>query len=93
MLWQSVKLTWYAGKERSVEVASGTAVWYHTGKSPVAIRWVLIKDPEGKFDLQALLSTNLDAEPLQVITWFVLRWRLEVTFQEVRLHLGVETQR
>jgi hypothetical protein len=93
VLWQSVKLTWYAGKERSVEVASGTAVWYHTGKSPVAIRWVLIKDPEGKFDLQALLSTNLDAEPLQVITWFVLRWRLEVTFQELRLHLGVETQR
>jgi hypothetical protein len=91
--WQSVMVTWYEGKERCLEVASGTAVWYHTGKPPVAIRWVLIRDPEGKFDPQALLSTDPAAEPLQIIAWFVLRWRLEVTFQEVRLHLGVETQR
>jgi hypothetical protein len=76
-----------------LEVASGTAVWYHTGKPPVAIRWVLIKDPKGEFHPQALLSTNLDVEPLRIIGWFILRWRLEVTFQEVRSHLGVETQR
>ena len=91
--WQSVTLTWYAGKEQRVEVASATAVWYHTGKPPVTIRWVLIRDPEGAFDSQALLSTDPEAEPLQIIEWFVLRWRMEVTFQEVRLHLGVETQR
>jgi hypothetical protein len=92
-VWQSTTLLWYAGQEKTVAVASGTAVWYHTGKSPVAIRWVLIRDPEGKFDTQALLSTNLDIDPRQIIAWFMLRWCLEVTFQEVRLHLGVETQR
>ena len=27
------------------------------------------------------------------VAWFVARWPLEVTFQEVRAHLGVETQR
>lgn len=91
--WQAVTLTWYGGKERNVEVASGTAIWYHTGKPPVPIRWVLIRDPEGEFASQALLSTDPEAEPLQIIAWFILRWRLEVTFQEVRLHLGVETQR
>jgi len=91
--WQSVKVTWYEGKERNVEVASGTAVWYHTGKPPVAIRYVLVRDPNGESDTQALLSTDLEAAPLQIIAWFILRWRLEVTFQEVRLHLGVETQR
>jgi hypothetical protein len=91
--WQSVKVIWYEGKERNVEVASGTAVWYHTGKPPVAIRYVLVRDPNGEFDTQALLSTDLEAAPLQIIAWFILRWRLEVTFQEVRLHLGVETQR
>ena len=32
-------------------------------------------------------------EPAQILEWFVLRWQLEVTFQEVRAHLGVETQR
>ncbi len=91
--WRSVKVIWYEGKERNVEVASGTAVWYHTGKPPVAIRYVLVRDPNGEFDTQALLSTDLEAAPPQIIAWFILRWRLEVTFQEVRLHLGVETQR
>jgi len=91
--WQSITATWYEGKERRLEVASDTAIWYHTGKPPVSVRWVLIRDPKGEFDPQALLSTDLDTEPLQIIEWFILRWRLEVTFQKVRLHLGVETQR
>jgi len=25
------------------------------------------------------------------LAWFVLRWQLDVTFREVRTHLGVET--
>ena len=33
------------------------------------------------------------ADPTQILEWFVLRWQLEVTFHEVRTHLGVETQR
>lgn len=57
------------------------------------IRWVLIRDPKGKFKTQALLSTDLTVKPVQIIKWFVLRWRLEVTLHEVREHLGVETQR
>ncbi len=91
--WQRCIVTWYAGEKRSVEVASATAIWYHTGKPPVAVRWVLIRDPKGAFHPQALLSTDSDAQPLQIVEWFILRWRLEVTFQEVRSHLGVETQR
>jgi DDE superfamily endonuclease len=91
--WQSSNVIWYQGQERNVEVASGTAVWYHTGKPPVAIRWLLSRDPKGKFDPQALLCTTLTIDPSQIIAWFILRWCLEVTFQEVRLHLGVETQR
>jgi hypothetical protein len=31
--------------------------------------------------------------PEQILAWFVQRWQLEVTFEEVRRHLGVETQR
>jgi hypothetical protein len=54
---------------------------------------VLVRDPRGSFRTQALLCTDLDAEPLQIRSWFVLRWQLEVTFHEVRAHLGVETQR
>jgi hypothetical protein len=54
---------------------------------------VLIRDPRGTFRTQALLCTDLDAEPLQILSWFVRRWQLEVTSHAVRAHLGVETQR
>jgi hypothetical protein len=86
---------WYGEPERPVEVLSQTAVWYSTGFPPVPIRWVLIliRDPRGTFRTQALRCTDLDAEPLQILSWFVRRWQLEVTFHDVRAHLGVETQR
>jgi len=92
--WQSVTLArWYGQEDRTVQLASHTAVWYHTGLPSVPIRWVLIRDPQGSFTTQALLSTDLMATPEQIVTWFVLRWQMEVTFEEVRRHLGVETQR
>ena len=91
--WNAVPVAWYDSTVRRVEVASQTAVWYHSGKPPVPIRWVLVRDPEGEFDPQALLCTDPAVAPEQILEWFVLRWQLEVTFQEVRSHLGVETQR
>ena len=89
----SVAVAWYGGITRTVELTSQTAVWYRSGKPPVLIRWVLIRDPQGSFATQALLCTDPAADPNQILEWFVLRWQLEVTFQEVRTHLGVETQR
>jgi hypothetical protein len=74
-------------------VATGTAVWYHSGLPPVALRWVLLRDPAGRAAPQALLSTNQSLSPMQLIEWFVWRGRLEVTFHEARAHLGIETQR
>ena len=59
----------------------------------MAIRWVLIRDPLGQFATQALLCTDTTAEPAQILAWFVQRWQLEVTFEEARRHLGIETQR
>jgi hypothetical protein len=84
---------WYGERERTVEIVSATCVWYHTGMPAVPMRWVLIRDPEGKFDTQALLCTRLAATSWQVWEWFVLRWQGEVTFEEARAHLGMETQR
>ena len=92
-IWQSVCLKWYGGKKRQMEITSGTAVWYHNGKAPVPIRWVLIRDPLGEYDPIAVLCTSLTYASLQIAEWFVQRWQLEVTFEEVRAHLGVETQR
>ena len=91
--WTAVTLAWYDGQQRRMQITSHTAVWYHAGKSPVPIRWVLVRDPAGKYAPLALLATTLDLDPVQIIEWFVMRWRVEVTFEEVRTHLGVETQR
>jgi hypothetical protein len=85
--------TWYGEGRREVEISSATAVWYHNGMPPLPIRWVLIRDPKGKFKTQAMLCTDLTEKPEQILKWFVMRWQLEVTFHEVRDHLGVETQR
>ncbi len=92
--WECVTVTgWYGGEERVVEISTATAVWRHSGMPVVPICWVLVRDPFGRFDPQALLCTDLAQNPVQVLRWFVQRWQLEVTFHEVRDHLGVETQR
>ena len=84
---------WYGESQRLIEICSSTAVWYHGGKPPLPIRWVLVRDPQHKFKTQALLCTDLSVQPKQIVAWFVQRWQLEVTHREVREHLGVETQR
>jgi hypothetical protein len=92
--WQKVTVdNWYGQGPTPVEISSETAVWYHNGMPPVPIRWVLVRDPKGKFESRALLCTDRVATPVQILQWFVRRWQVEVTFQEVRTHLGVETQR
>jgi len=92
--WKKVIVPdWYGQGRREVELTSSTAVWFHNGLPPLPIRWVLIRDPKGSFKSQALLCTDLKETPEQIVSWFVMRWQVEVTFHEVRDHLGVETQR
>jgi hypothetical protein len=91
--WEPLAVPWYGGATAQVEAATGTALWYHPGAPTVALRWVLLRDPAGQFEPQAFLSTDPSVPPAQIISWFVARWPLEVTFQEARAHLGVETQR
>jgi hypothetical protein len=92
--WRRVTIrNWYGEGKRVIEIVSQTAVWFHGGQPPLPIRWVLIRDPKGKFKTQALLCTDQKLDPIQIVKWFVLRWQVEVTYHEVREHLGVETQR
>ena len=91
--WRRVKVTgWYGRGERSVEIMSGTALWHHPGRL-VPIRYVMVRDVAGELRPQAFLCTDLKADPVDILRWFVRRWSIEVTFAEVRRHLGVETQR
>ncbi|MEZ4675647.1 MAG: transposase [Caldilineaceae bacterium] len=91
--WLTVTANWYGGQQRTLELASGFGLWYHSGKPAVTIRWVLIRDPLDKFEPQALLATDRTLNALPIVEWFVQRWPLEVTFEEARFHLGVESQR
>lgn len=89
--WQSMSIAdWYGGKSQTVAYVSQTAVWYHTGKPPVAIRWVLVRW-EGK--LAGFVSNDPTLEAGDMLTYFVRRWSIETTFALVRAPLGVETQR
>ncbi len=93
-VWTSVVVAqWYNDQQRTLLIATGTALWYHAGIPPVPIRWVLVRDPSGEHEPAAFLSTDLEVQPATILGWFVSRWRVETTFQEVRAHLGVETQR
>jgi hypothetical protein len=93
-VWTSVTLTeWYGGQAHRLEYVSSTAVWYHNGMPPAAIRRVLVRDPSPGRDPQAFLCTDLGLEPTAILRGFVCRWRIETTFQEAREHLCVETQR
>ena len=91
--WETLTVKWYGGTERQLEVTTGTALWYSTGTDPLPIRWVLTRDPEGKLEPRAYFSTNQAQCAAEIVEDFVKRWPIEVTYEESRAHLGVETQR
>lgn len=93
-VWRTVLVTgWYGGQTRRLDLATGVALWYRGGVPPLALRWVLVRDPSRPDDPQAFFCTDTDLAPETILSIFVRRWAVEVTFQECRAHLGVETQR
>jgi DDE superfamily endonuclease len=91
--WESVEVAWYGVQRKQLWVFSRTALWYTPRVPLVAIRDVLVADPEGKLRMEACCCTDRQATPEQILAWVVRRWSVEVTFEEVRAHLGLETQR
>src|SRR5215510_5680482 len=91
--WETVEVDWYGGRRKQLWVFSHTALWHTRGLPPVDIRFVLVGDPEGKLRMEAFFCTDLQATPVQILAWVVMRWSVEVTFEEGRAHLGLETQR
>jgi hypothetical protein len=91
--WETVEVAWYKGERKTLWVFSRTALWYTPRQPPVAIRYVLVADPDGKLRMEAFFCTDLEATPMEILPWVVMRWSLEVTCEETRAHLGFETQR
>lgn len=91
--WQTLKIPWYGGEEKVIETVTGKSLWHRRGMDPVPIRWVLIRCPEDSFKPEAIFCSDPNVSAAQIISWFIARWNIEVTFEEVRAHLGFETQR
>jgi hypothetical protein len=91
--WETVEVDWYGGQRKKLWAFSRIALWYTPGVPPVEIRYVLVADPEGKLRMEAFLCTDLEATPVEILQWVVMRWSVEVTLEEGRAHLGLETQR
>ena len=88
---------WYAGGERAVEIVSerrlsGTPRAF-ARRVPVRAGFSHPRDAREEFEARALLCSDLEADPSRIISWFVRRWQMGSTSQEVRQRLGFETQR
>jgi len=83
-------LVW--GELVTVALATGTALWHRDGEAPLPLRWVLVRHPRLRAPI-ARFCTDPDVPAEQILAWYVLRWSIEVTFQEARAPLGLETQR
>lgn len=92
-VWEEKDLNWYGGEKKNMLIYSETALWQTDGEAPVEIRYVIARDPEGKLRDGFFATTKLDATPEEILEWVVMRWSVEVTFEEAREHLGMETQR
>jgi hypothetical protein len=76
-----------------VELVTGTGHWYKAGDGLVGIRWVFVHDLDGTHEDRCFYSTDPALSPERVVTLYTGRWSIEVTFQEVRRHLGFATPR
>src|SRR4051812_25441775 len=91
--WETIAVDWYGGQRREMQVFSRTGLWHTRGQDPVAIRYVLARDPAGALPDAAYFCTEERFLPVEILTSVVQRWSVEVTFEEARAHLGLETQR
>jgi hypothetical protein len=92
-VWEEVEVGWYGGVRKKLKVFTRTGLWHKSGFEPVMLRYVLVRDPEGKLRDTLFGCTDIRVSARQIIEWAVMRWSVEVTFEEVRAHLGVETGR
>ena len=91
--WQSLRVRWYDGRLRWLQVSSGTALWYRSGQPVLPLRWVLVRPCDAQHPPRAFFSTCPGDRAGDIVACFIKRWSIETTFEESRAHLGFETQR
>jgi hypothetical protein len=95
--WEQVEVAWYGGRRKRFAVASGVGMWGSNNQAAVRLRWVISRDlepdPRRRLREEVFVTTEVEARAGQVLEGYVGRWSTEVTFEEVRRHLGLETGR
>jgi len=86
-------VSWYGGGRREVSVASGTGHWYQSGAGLAPVLWVHVRDCTGTHRDEYFFTTDLAMELAELIETYTARWSIEVTFQEMRSYVGLETTR
>ncbi len=90
---QRLNVSWYGGGRRQVAIVTGTGHWYKSGAGLVPVRWVFFEDLTGTHRDEYLFTTDVQLTPRQIIEAYTGRWAIEVMFEEVREHVGLETTR
>jgi hypothetical protein len=88
-----LRVRWYGGGWRNVEVITGKGHWYQSGKGAIEIMWVFVRDLSGTHRDEYFYTTDTSMSAKAVIEMYGGRWNIETTFQEMREHLGLETTR
>jgi DDE superfamily endonuclease/Archaeal putative transposase ISC1217 len=92
---QTQTVAWYGSSRRQITQASDTALWHSVhGRAVVPIRWVcVLADPKLGMQEAYFYSTDQSMTAARIIELYALRWNIEVTFEESRALLGLETTR
>jgi hypothetical protein len=91
--WKRMTVQWYGAARKVVSICSREGLWYKSGTGGKRVRWVLVRDPQGSRRDEVFFTTDLEMEPREIIESYVRRWSEEVTFEEARTHLGLESLR
>ena len=91
--WDEVEVPWYGGRTQVMRVLTGIGLWTAPHLQPLPLNYLITRDPIGTHRDAVYVCTAGTMPPSVVLAHVVRRWSLEVTFAELRAHLGMETQR
>jgi hypothetical protein len=86
-------IAWYGSSRRKIKHVSETGLWYSVHQvAVVPIRWVCVLGNKGLEDAY-FYSTQQSMDARRIVELYAMRWNIEVTFEEARVLLGLETTR
>jgi DDE superfamily endonuclease len=89
------KIAWYGASRRQARYVTEETLWYDNhGNSVMPIRWVgVLGDKKLGLEDVFFFCSDVSMDAARVIEQYARRWNIEVTFEEVRALLGLETTR